>query len=751
MRIVAVTAMLLLASCAYGGLSRRLPDRIQNLPWSDAPADQSVLRARALAARGAEQAALELVATVLAAQPRHVDGNRVRQDILRGRGRRGLLLHEAEARLTADPDDALAWYLRGRVAFAERDKRRCFERAVELAPRSMWGWLGLAHTLRLRQPERSLAIYERLYAATDAHPIVAIAWLQVLQRRGLHQRQVQVAATLAADQRVPGIGALAQAQALIASEERELAWQALLEAVRLRPFDAAVQQLVGAWLEAGVNDEQVDELFDLLRQDPVRLQQFGDVDGGAVLVELLERHRQPVAALEWLRRNGVTARRPALRRTERRLLLAVGDVAGFLALLRADLPRPVLAAEPNRLRGRWLRLLDGPWHDGEPLASPARAAALLQALLDTGLVVEAEQVADVALGRFGGSPELVALRDEARAELAFEGGVRRLLYRGYRAGDTADLAVVIDRLRELSRRTLGRDVVGEPPRFEVPWIGEMVDPFVGGLSEHLARYNRHFVLGRRAGGVAEGMLLTRLSLADLPPDVTLSLPGRCLEVVAFDRDVRTLTGVVGGDIAGVALLHHFVIDFDAVREWAGSIAERRQVMAKDGDALLSDPLPVTPGIDPVDVAWRLAALSPVQDTDLELAVLDMIRHHERRHLVDSFDYLPISANLGRGVSLMFRFGLSAAAIEAEMERRAELAALVVSPHTELVLAHIADFLPDPGAESPHHRGFSALAEDLEARLRQLGVAPAAAAPSGWYELDRELVREAARDLLGRLR
>jgi hypothetical protein len=247
------------------------------------------------------------------------------------------------------------------------------------------------------------------------------------------------------------------------------------------------------------------------------------------------------------------------------------------------------------------------------------------------------------------------------------------------------------------------------------------------------------------------MLLTRLSLAELPDSNDLDLPGRCYEVVAMDRDVRALAGVLGGDIAGVALLNHFLIDFDAVREWARGIADRRRVAAEDGMALCRDPLPDDPGMDPLDVAWRLSLLSPSEDTELEAAVLDTIRHHERQHLVDSFRYLPVESNLLRNVGLLFEFALSASAIEAEMERRAELASLAVSPHTELVLAHIADFLGEPGADSPHHHGFGELGQQITRELQALGVPPDRALPSRWHLCDRNLVQQAARRLLGDLR
>jgi hypothetical protein len=301
-------------------------------------------------------------------------------------------------------------------------------------------------------------------------------------------------------------------------------------------------------------------------------------------------------------------------------------------------------------------------------------------------------------------------------------------------------------MRELSVRLLGRDVVGQPTVYSVPMVGQMLDPFTGSLAEHLDRYNRHFVLGCRAGGTVEGMLMMRLSLSELPSSTDLELRGRCFEVIGIDRDLRSVTS----DLAGVALLNHFLIDYDSVREWARAVAERRRIAAEDGNAVVTDPLPQGAGEDPVDVAWRLAVLSPVQDTDLEAAVLDTIRHHERQHLVDSEHYLPIESNLWRGLGLWLQFGMSPSAIEAEMERRAELASLAVSPHTELVLAHIADFLSEPGVRSPHHRGFAALGRELTAELQVLGLSPLASSPSRWHAVSPVLVRQAARRLLDQL-
>ena len=135
---------------------------------------------------------------------------------------------------------------------------------------------------------------------------------------------------------------------------------------------------------------------------------------------------------------------------------------------------------------------------------------------------------------------------------------------------------------------------------------------------------------------------------------------------------------------------------------------------------------------------------------LEAAVLEVIRLHERRHHVDSFHYLPFEDNVWRGLGLILRFGLSPAAIEAEMERRAELAALAETKHPEIVLAHIAEFLAEDDQGSPHVKGFSQLARDFAAALRQEGVSDTDAAVARWYRLDPAIVRRAAQRLLNDL-
>ena len=726
------------------------PATVGDLPWGSAPAGRIAWSARQAVERGDVVEGLAQVEALLGQRPLDVDARRLRQDVLRQRGRRGLLVREARAAVEARPEDGLAHYLLARVTEDRAEKLAGFRRAARLAPAEVWPWLGLAHTLRASDLREALRVYERLFAASDQHPMVAVAYASALRQADRSDEAALVYRAIQDDPRVPGVGALGLAEVALTRNQRGEAWEALIEALRARPFDPGVQRLVRGWLDRFATRDQRRQVVDVLRADPAGLRAFCADD--AVVAELLLETGQLQAAQALLGEQLSRRPSPALKRARRRLALGAGDVAAFVRHLRADVPRHVVDVEDNELRGRWRALLDGPWTRGAPLADAPRSLALLTALRDCGMLVEVELIAELACSRH--PTHAAALREvqaEVRRELAFEAGLRRMLYRGYRSGDTAALPEVVERARALSVEILGRDCVGAPSMFTAPLVGEMLDPFAGsGLCAHLATYNRHLVLGRRSGGTAEGLMVTRLSVRELPDVARQSLPNRCFEVVGMDRQIRALGGVLGGDLAGVALLDHFLIDHDAVDDWALGLLERRRIARQDDLALAQDLVPADVGLDPLDVAWRLTLRSPVPDGELAVAVLEMIRAHERRHLVDSSHYLPIEANLLRGAGLLFRFGASPAAIEAEMERRAELAALALSPFTELVLAHIADFYGDPPLRSPHHVGFSELLQELCDELVAAGVPAPRAVPSRLHELEMVEVRAAAGRLLDRI-
>ncbi|MCY2958110.1 MAG: hypothetical protein NT107_13885 [Planctomycetota bacterium] len=742
-----------LSACAVGA-SGLLPNRIAPSlePMALAKATDQV---RTTSERGLESVALRELEPLLQSHRDAVLVQRMRQDLLRRRGRVGLLRYEAEERLAKSPEDPLAHYLLARVLPMGAEQVAAFRRAAEAGPEELWPWIGLAHSMLRTDPSASLAIYERLYAATARQSIVAIAYARALRAMGKLPAAVLVYQQLISSGAAPGVGELGLAECAGVEGNIQHVWSALMPALRQRPYDPGVQLLVRDMPRFGINDDTGEQLLDVLREDPERFDDFARGDGLKVLVPMLARAGQSQAALLLLADRQVTARNPQLRREQRRLLLQLGDVAGFLRLLRADLPPNMLLDETNQVRGRWLRLLDL-GANSLPLAKQETATSLCEALRDCGLLIEAEQAAALVLRTFPGAAAMLALCAEVRRELAFENGLRRMVYSGYGKRQIAterlpSLAQFYSQVRELAKGTLGSDFGGQMVSFSVPLVGDLLDPFADALCEHLARYNHHLTLGQRSGGVIEALMFTRISVRDLPPDPLQPLLGRCREVVGCDRDVRSMSGVLGGDLAGLALLSHYVIDFDAVREWAGSIAERQRIAIEDGGAVLTDPMPkqVAP-FEALDVHWRLLALSLLQDSQLEAAVFDVVARHERRHLVDSFHYLPLESNLWRGLSLLVRSGFSPLAIEGEMERRAELAALLESPHTELVLAHIADFMSEQDPTSPHVRGFGQLGQELVRTLQQQGKRESEAKVANWHRLDRASVLMAAKTLFAEL-
>lgn len=746
MRTSAVLGLALLCGCAGPG-APAVPGRVQTSTTAEQRERVAAIQRQADLGDvvGAMQALDEL------RQKGVVEAERLRQDLLRQRGRVGMLRREAEARRTAPTATVVDHYLAGRLSPPGAPMVDAFETAVALDPTSAWPWLGLAFALRDVDPERSLAIYERLYAGSDSQPVVAVAFASALRSAGKLKEALAVYERLAKGSGSEvGIGRLGMAQTLFALggvQERAQAWASLLVALRERPHDPGVHALLRELLRAGIPDEQLEQCLDVLRSDRERWVAFARGAGVELLAAILPRLGQPQAALLAIENCGPDRDAPELRRLRRKLLLACGDAKGFQAALAAELPAEVLASEDNQVRGLWRTLLDTAPAGADPLASPAAAAPWIAALRDCGLLVEAEIAVGEVERRFGDEC-IRAVAAEVRKELAFENALRRLLYRGYAQQSASDLDAFLAEVRRLSTELLGRDVVDPDVRFSVPMVGEMVDPFASGLALHLARYNRYFVVGRRAGGVPEGLLFTRLSVRDLPEDSGLPVVGRCREVLGIDRSVRSLSGVLGGDLAGVALLNHYLVDHDAVVEWAQSIARKQSVARADGFALLEDPVPdETDELDPLDASHRLAAVSTMRDIDLVAAVLDVIRLHERRHLVDSFHYLPVEANLWRGVGLLLEFGLSPAAIEAEMERRAELAALAFARRPEVVLAHVAEFVSAADEESPHVHGFTRLAQQMVGALREEGVGQNEAAVARWDRLDPEVVRRAARRLL----
>ena len=88
--------MLLAVAACHSWSGANVPGSFAELPWRGTENDAAVLAARALVEHGEGKQALAMVEAVLQKEPRHVDAQRLRQDVMRERGRRGRLWWEAE-------------------------------------------------------------------------------------------------------------------------------------------------------------------------------------------------------------------------------------------------------------------------------------------------------------------------------------------------------------------------------------------------------------------------------------------------------------------------------------------------------------------------------------------------------------------------------------------------------------------------------------------------------------------------------
>ena len=729
------------------GIVLHLPEDFRSVPGHDKTLAKWLESARDLSERGEDRAALQAVEQILRDRPDHVNSHRLRQDILRRRGRIGLVLLEAEDRLAASPTRAAAHYLSGRVQSTNAGKRAAFRRAVEIDPREFWGWFGLAFTLRDTDRKAANEIYKYLYGKASNDLRTAVAYAASLWRAGRNKDAFRVYRKIR--ERHPGVSALGMTETLIRSGNRKEAWRHLLTALLRRPYDPGVRGAIASLLARGLPADGIQELLDVLRRDPEQMALFAG-DGASLLAAMFQGVGDPAAALAVLR--GASPLAPNDRRLFRKLMIVTGDVAGFLLDLEEGVVEELIEDEGNQVRGRWRALFQGRWMQAtDPLADVAVATTLVRALVDVGYLEFADSVATIGLLRHAeANAALIGLRDEIRRERAFESGLRRILTRGYQKfsheNARGSLTRTFKELRDLSKRVLGKDVVGQPKLFTLPFVGTLVDSLGPGLTAHLAGYNKHLVMGQRSGRPVEGMILTRLSMRHVDPVPGAPMPPRCIEVVGEHRQLEPLDQA---DLAGIALLNHYVIDMDEVRSWAGTIALRRRIARADGGVVLRDGLPRrAAALEPAGVEWRLALLSTVADADLDAAVLDIIRWHERGHMADFLHFLPVTLHPWRSLALVLRNGLSALGISSEMEGRAELTALAMSRHTRLVLAHITGFLDSEAGDSPHAHGFRMLAEEVFLELRRRGVAEPEV--RSWHRVDPHTLRQIGRKLLKRL-
>lgn len=159
--------------------------------------------------------------------------------------------------------------------------------------------------------------------------------------------------------------------------------------------------------------------------------------------------------------------------------------------------------------------------------------------------------------------------------------------------------------------------------------------------------------------------------------------------------------------------------------------------------------------EPLDVArWLEAPSRTASDGRHAERLAQALSAHERQHVRDFRAFT--RAGAGGKLALLWRGGLLPGAVRAEVERRAQLAALREAEDPRLALAHAVSSLPVEGAAraEPHAAGYARLVEEFLARLDagdwpgarplpELGLDPQAVLLQQLHRLDPQVVRAIA--------
>ncbi|MFO0984029.1 MAG: tetratricopeptide repeat protein [Planctomycetota bacterium] len=503
--------------------------------------------------------ALHKFEAAVAVSPAFVEAHRALQNLYLARYQRGLMLERYTRFLEEDPAQAYRWYLLGRLASSPERQLACFEAALRCDANSFWPHLGLGWSWRaLGQEARSEQQYRRALELYPGSPYALQGLIEVLTANGQYgeaQRVLDVYQELRQGDRD---AARLQMQLDVAAghprEAVHLAFAFLeLDDVRAEEIDIvsdillkaagdAEQQYAYSLLapKAGQGKPELDRLFGELAM------RQGDLRGALMSLKLARAELPPCE----------------LQRDIRYLLVATGRFSEALELARAAFP-----PSAGRLEGRWQRALVAA-QEAEERRVPSRKLKLARALADLGWIKESLTVVNDVIDAQYQTHEAWSLRRELERHRLFEDRMSeyfRKLYEDFsNTGADRDLDTVLNDLHDLSLRTLQRNVVDPVVVKDFAPIGSIVDPDPksgSGLAHYFDRFNRFFLLGRRAGGPAEAILLNRLSSDDLPR------PGEAPASVIYVEGLRIPSYLQyrGGAIAGAAFGTFVFLDLDPIR------------------------------------------------------------------------------------------------------------------------------------------------------------------------------------------
>lgn len=713
--------------------------------------------------RGEREAAKHSYRAACELAPSFVDAHRAYQNLVLAEGFRGALRREYRARLDQAPEDPIAIYLFGRLESDIAAQRDACERAVAAAPNLYSAWVGLGITsLELRDPATATRAFE---TAIRLDPGRADAWrgrLRQMERtlgEEAKARAAEIAMKLRAIDPFDLDATRVLAQRAIDERRREQASNDVATLAR-ESRDPGAARLLLDFLARNASARDVERMRDLF--SPLARERAGDPEWRRLLAWLEERAGDPMAALSLLDGYATTTDDRASILTRRRLAIACGDFDRVLREVIEDRFESGFDFDDDSAE-RELRALAE-----QPLAARRGAAAVssIESLYRHGLLDLALAVGSAILREEPTNIELRSTLDRGIAHRRFVAELASWFDRAYggAADDANDLDAFLRAARRLSVDCLGTDVVEPLVVREYTAIGRFLDPDPEtgcGLARYFDRFGTFFVAGERSLGGIHGYALTRIARS------RVEIEGRSvLRVLGEDLRIPSPLEAAGGEIAGFALEKFIVMNVDRAR--ASAIRVRR-AWDERVSAMVARPLVLDDPIDPaVNDHDRISLREPgsiVLRTWLrsygafldeggkpeEFAglTLDAVEAHERSHISDAHEFLPLYQDVPRKLTIFAENAFSASKVESWLEGRAQLEALIHARDPRIALAELLRDLPARDASPPHSVGYYEVAEELVRRASEALPSLPEIDPSGVIvqQLDRvepEKLRELAR-------
>ena len=692
----------------------------------DVPAESRshYVRGLDLESHGKADQALRSYRAAIANAPEFVDAHRAYQNLLLTRHRRGDLIRDYRALLDEAPGSAPRRYLLGRLWSDRRAQRDAFESALFADPTLLFANIGLGYvSLDLGDHERARIAFEQA--------------MRLAPERDEPRQGLLVALSARADVRHEE-RRLELAEAILDRSPRDPLAKRVKLAAMFDDLDssAACAEVVGfvceeptaeaAELAFTVLDRNATNRDFRLARDRLATVDLGDSAAGLRLLALVEeRSGDPRAALHQLvRAKPSVARNREISRIRQRLLLRTGDVDRFVdeVYSRRFLSGLTLGdGAARRDFERVVELLDVGARSGPDVVEAARL------LTAAGLHEPAIELARTSLDVDPSQGELLALQRELLRHRRFLAELRTLFEAQYSSDEPLSFDEVIEELREVSRASLGEDIIDPVVTREYFPIGEFLDPDPesgSGLARYFDRFGSFALIGKRVGGPPEAYVMRRIDSSRPVID------GRPVyRVVGEELLVPSYVESLGAEIAGFAFETFIALNADRVRASAARAAE---LYDRFGEELLDDALLRVGGdVERTDLTEPLSlgvrahyrAFARFLDDgrprrEFPGLLLDAVEAHERAHIRDATRFLPLLDDVGGKLRLLWRHRFSVARVEAWLEERAQAVALVDARSPMAVLSSTVYFLPDRGASPPHSVGYHDLVRRMVVEIER---------------------------------